>query len=222
MYDYDDFYNEPSEFEMQVEEFKSSLMSSIKDEYKAEMARLRKENSELQEVKRNFDQIKRDFNQKTVELDMAKQDLRRELRKERLTDLLKDFEVLLYRPTYHYEHGPKCDKCDDNRQVHYKTPSGRDAREECGCKKGYRVFKPEEFICKSFANRSGKFIAWYTENSNDEDSFGIYSNTPQFIYAGEDFENINLKHWEVFFKTPEECQAYCAWLTAKEGQEENG
>lgn len=222
MYDYDDFYNEPSELEMQVDEFKESLLNAVKDEYKAEMERLRKENAELLEIKKSFDQIKRDYNQKMVELDMAKRDLKNEVRKERLKDILKDFEVLLYRPTHNYEYGPKCNNCDENRQIHYKTPSGKDAQENCGCKEKHKVFKSEEFICKSFANRSGKFIAWYTENSNDEDSFGIYSNAPQFIYAGEEFKDINLKHWEVFFKTPEECQAYCAWLTAKEGQEENG
>lgn len=219
MYDYEDFYNELSEFEMQVEEFKESLMNSVKGEYKAEMERLRKENAELQEIKQSFNQIEREYNQKTVELDMAKQDLRREIRKERLTDLLKDFEVLLYRPDYRYEYGPKCDNCDENRQVHYKTPSGKDAQEDCGCKGRYRVFNPEEFICKSFANRSGKFIAWYTKNDDDGESFGLYSDVPEFIYAGEDFKDIDLGHWKVFFKTLEECQAYCDWLTAKEGQE---
>ena len=57
MNDYDDFYSEPIDFEMQVDEFKSSLMASVKDEYKAEMARLRKENAELKPVKERMREI---------------------------------------------------------------------------------------------------------------------------------------------------------------------
>lgn len=37
MYEYDDFYDEPSEFEQQVDEFKQSLMNAVKDEFKTEM-----------------------------------------------------------------------------------------------------------------------------------------------------------------------------------------
>lgn len=53
-----DFYNEPSEFEEQIDQLKESLMNAVRDEHKAEVERLRKENAELQEVKRAFETIK--------------------------------------------------------------------------------------------------------------------------------------------------------------------
>jgi hypothetical protein len=220
MYEYDDFYNEPSEFEMQIDEFKESLMNSVKDEYKAVMERLMKENAELQEVKRNFDQIKREFNQKTVELDMEKSDLRNKIRRERLKDLMKDFEVILYTAYSRRKSGPKCDKCDENRRIYYTTPTGRETYEECNCKNSITYYEPQKNVCSSFASRNGKFIAWYKPfNDEDVDGYSYESSTaPKFIYSGEKFEDVPENRWTVYFKTEEECQAYCDWLTAKEGK----
>ena len=67
MYYPDDFYCEPSEFEMQVEEFKESLAKSIKSEFLEEMERLKAENRKLQGIKDNFEQVKRDYERKKME-----------------------------------------------------------------------------------------------------------------------------------------------------------
>ena len=85
MYEWDDeFYNEPSEFDMQVDQFKQTLMNMVKDEYKEEMFRLAKENEELQQVKADFDQIKQSYQQKERELERVKVGLKNEVRRERL------------------------------------------------------------------------------------------------------------------------------------------
>lgn len=47
------------------------------------------------------------------------------------------------------------------------------------------------------------------------DSLGV-SGVAKFIWAGESFENIAEPHYNVYFRTEEECQAYCDWLTEKE------
>ena len=78
MNDYDDFYSEPIDFEMQVDEFKSSLMASVKDEYKAEMARLRKENAELKPVKERMREIEFERTREKDDLERAKFDAFRE------------------------------------------------------------------------------------------------------------------------------------------------
>ena len=48
---YSDFYDydEPSEFEMQIDEWKETLRSEVKKEYQEEMARLKEENAKLVE-----------------------------------------------------------------------------------------------------------------------------------------------------------------------------
>lgn len=50
---WDDFY-EPSEFDQQVEEWKEALKKSVKKEYMDEMERLRRENAELMDIKKNW------------------------------------------------------------------------------------------------------------------------------------------------------------------------
>lgn len=70
----EDFYSEPSEFDMQIEEFKESLSKSVKKEYLEEMEKLRKENQALWEVKKNFEQIKREYENKKHKLEIAVRD----------------------------------------------------------------------------------------------------------------------------------------------------
>lgn len=222
MYEYDDFYNEPSEFDMQVDEFKKSLVNAVKDEYKAEMERLRKENAELQEVKRNLDQIKDEYDQKKNELEYMKINLKSEVRRERLLELMGDFKAELFRPTWDYTSGQKCDKCDSARNIYFKSPSGKQMVEECTCKNNIKYYKPQSCICTSFEMRNYGFTAWY-EPYRDTDgmrleSFGA-SDVPKFIYNGESYDTIPHDYYKVYFKTEEECQAYCDWLTTKEGQE---
>ncbi|WMT42816.1 hypothetical protein RE628_11315 [Paenibacillus sp. D2_2] len=218
MYDYD-FYNEPNEFEQQVDEFKESLMNSVRDDYKAKMDKLRKENAELQEVKKNFEAIKRDFNQKVLELDMQKRTLKNDVRRERLLELMGDFKVELFRVNYDWKSGPKCDKCDEARNIYYKSPLGNQKVEQCDCKNNIKYYYPRPHICSSFELRNGKFVAWYKPyceaDGMEFETIGS-SSVPRFIYKGEDFELIKEEHYYVYFETQEQCQAYCDWLTVKE------
>lgn len=223
MYDYDDFYNEPSEFDMQVDEFKQSLLNSVKDEYKADMERLRKENADLQEVKQNFDQIKREYEKKKIELEHMKRNLRNEVRRERITELMGDFGVELFRASSKWQDGPKCNKCDDKRIIHYTSPLGQPKQETCDCKNSIKYYEPQSYLCSSFEVRDRGFIAWYKayeihRADGMEFEFISSSSTPMKIYAGEEFETLDDPYY-IHFKSKEECQAYCDWLTAKEGQE---
>lgn len=55
MFEYEeDFYHEPSEFELYMDQIKENLMKSIKNEFVTEMERLREENLELQTVKKRL------------------------------------------------------------------------------------------------------------------------------------------------------------------------
>lgn len=217
----EDFYNEPSEFEQQVEEFKESLLTAVKEEYKAEIDLLRKENADLQEVKRNFESIKHDYNQKVRELETQKINLKNEVRRERLLELMGDFKAELFSPRRNSKSGPKCDKCDKNRRIHFLSPSGNKLYEDCICKNNILFYEPRTSICSSFAVMNGEFIAWYKSYSIDRadgmglESLGV-SGVAKFIWDGEDFEKIEERYYDVFFKTMEECQAYCDWLTEKE------
>ena len=142
---YDDFY-EPSEYEIMVKQFKDELKKSVKQEIKDELERLRKENQELQEIKRNFNKAlveeQEYLRQKRFELEMAKRDLARK----RVDELLKEAGLYkeLYTIEYEYVRKKKCDKCDEDRRIWYKTPSGKDAYEYCECNESYKKYKPNK------------------------------------------------------------------------------
>lgn len=57
-------YFEPSEFDEKIEELKNELRESVKKEINDEIEKLRKENKELQGIKRNFESVKKDFERK--------------------------------------------------------------------------------------------------------------------------------------------------------------
>jgi len=210
----DDFYNEPSEFDIQIDEFKRGLMKSVKDEFISEIERLKAENKELQDIKKNFEQVKRDFDRKKSDLDYEYQTLKNNVRKERLVELLKDHKTILYKASSKRELLPKCDKCDNRRRVKYTSPLGRETSEDCLCSEGRMVYYPREFILYEFRLNRDKngMTAWYKQYSDNEDGFTYDSSIHvDSIYTPEmKFEE--LESYGTFFKTKEECQTYCDYL----------
>ncbi|BAK15819.1 predicted ATPase [Solibacillus silvestris StLB046] len=213
----EDFYNEPNEFEMQIAEFKASLLASVRNEYKQKMETLLKENADLQEVKKNFEAIKRDFANKERQLEIERNDLERKVRRERLSQLTKDLQVIMYKAYPEHVQGSKCDKCDAQRRIHYKTPLGKDATEKCECAASTRVYKPKEYIKVEFNIRDG-MRAWYEINNFDSnDEYGRFDSSSQFAKAvyKEDMPYESIESYSTFFKTKEECQKYCDYLNSK-------
>jgi hypothetical protein len=212
----EEFYYEPTEFEQKIDELKISLASSIKEDFFAELERLKKENKELQEVKANFDEIKRDYENKKRDLDRERNDLQSRLRRERLVDLLKDHQLILYKAYSKRVLPQKCDKCDNNRRIQYTSPLGRKTYEDCLCKEGKLVYFPYEYVRYEFRlNRDKNGVtAWYRQYSDNEDGFVSDSSIhADYIYSPNiSFEE--LKQYNTFFKTKEECQEYCDWLNS--------
>lgn len=214
----EDFYHEPSEFEMQIEEFKSSLLNSVQDEYKRKMEELQKENAELQEVKKNFESIKRDFANKERQLQIERNDSERKVRNERLSELTKDLQVVMYRAYSNHVEGPKCERCDKNRRIYYKTPLGKEMYEKCECAVGAMIYEPREYMRVEFNIRDG-MRAWYEINNFDSrDEYCRFDSNSQYAKAvyKEDMSYESIESYSTFFKSKEECQKYCDYLNSKE------
>lgn len=211
--DYDDFYDEPSEFEQQVDEFKNSLLKVVKQEYIEEMEKLKKENEELQEIKKNFEKIKSDYKEKERELKLNESTIERRMRNARLSELMKDKEIIMYQASWKYMRVTKCNKCDDYRKVHFKSPSGKDATEECECAKRYTTYYPNEYIAYEIKLNSNKTISvWYKlENYDKDEYFEKDSKFAECVYdENMKYEDVNA--YRTFFKSKEDCQKYCDWL----------
>lgn len=208
----EDFYYEPSEFEQQVDELKETLMNSVKDEFKEEMERLKKENAELQEVKLNMKKIEQDYADKKRKLDWERQDLKVTVRRERINELMKDLQVELYTVASRGKEQPKCDKCDENRRIPYTTPLGRETYEQCECNSRIHVYEPIPILLTSFSIDSGKGNAWYqVKDQGNYEYLSYYEdsiNGKDLITTEEQFEGIGYSY-KSLFKDKEIAQKYC-------------
>jgi hypothetical protein len=203
---YDDFYNEPSEFELQVDEFKQGLMNAVKDEYKAEMESLRKENEELQEVKKRMKDIEFERRQEKNEVERIRREAVNEAKKSRLDSLLEGLRHTIYTVEYEREHMPKCDKCDENRLLEYKTPLGRVTKEECLCKKTTKTHfvKDLSAVRINLNSQGDMFVTGFYDEFRDE------SIRPIDI-MGNDVKNEDVREWKPYFDTKERAESYCEW-----------
>lgn len=214
MYGYDDFYNEPNEFEQQIEEFKKGLIKAIKTEYTEEMEHLRKENAELQAVKARMKEIETEHKNAVYQLKRKEEEAERKA----LNKLLENARLMMFAADTTYEEKPKCDKCNEKRQIEYKTPLGKTSYENCTCSNKTAVYVPKEIMRYEFCQRcgNGELTAWYKfiEKADDHVCVSEYSyGDVRKIYDGSTpYEE--LKSRDVMFKTVEDCQKYCDWLNA--------
>lgn len=230
-YDYEDYY-EPSEFDEKVEEFKDCLRSSIKEETQKEIERLKKENDSLQEIKRNWDNLVKEYEDKKRELGYKIQECESKAATKRLETLFEEtgMNVIMYKPDYNHVYGKKCNKCDDERYIHFSSPSRKDYKEDCECAKTLLKFSPQAFYLSEFRrNRyygEKPMLFWfkrYKDYSNDYDGYTYdSSNAEKHVYESNDtfdelFETYGQYSSGLFFKTEEDCQRYCDWLNDKSG-----
>ena len=191
---YEDFYNEgPSDYELFMNDLKETLKKSIKDEFIKEMDRLRAENKKLQNVKENFEQIKLDYVHKEQELKAKEQDMERNLARKKIMELatIADMKPQIYYIDDANGFLPKCNKCDENRLIHFKSPSGRECTESCpNCGTSFRKYfvKSVDTLRISFPNDPQiKRVAYYLRHDRWGES---YTYNLQDIYRGpaEEFD----------------------------------
>lgn len=217
---YSDFYDydEPSEFEMQLDEWKETLRSEVKKEYQEEMARLKEENAKLMNIKNNWYEKVRELEQEKAKVTYAIRTAGEEAKRMRLRELLEDFtkQAWGYKGNYEYIR-EKCNKCDEGGYIHYKSPQGRDVKEECNCRKRIYFYSPIEAEIVEFNGRKGyetiKIYFEYKRNNFDDDDRDNYTLTTR-IYNGEDFDSIESYFGMIFFDK-EDCQRFCDYLNKK-------
>ena len=105
------------------------------------------------------------------------------------------------------------DKCDDRRKITYKTPSGREQKEDCLCAKYTYTYYPKSIDCykisqyKGSRNREYPTPCLYFSRESDND-YDVYNRTTN-VYSGDNFEKIN--RYGIVFLIKEDCQKYCEW-----------
>lgn len=210
----DDFYG-PSEFDEKVDEWKETLRESVKEEFKSRMAELEAENAQLQDIKKNWSEkvaeLEREKGQAVLEAKRAAYNAKQM----RTEELLKETLPYAYYVYATYKDGPKCDKCDDDRYIHYKSPQGYDRAEKCDCS-----------IQKiTYAVKTVPLIKLYPKDDHEQslapvylvhiDSTDGYRYTAERFFDTEPFETIRRCDTPLF-ETEEKAKAYADYCNRKE------
>ncbi len=220
----DEFYNEPSEFEIQMDGFKESLARAIKSEFLEEMERLKEENRNLQGIKEHFEQIKMDYEQKKLECYRMMREAESNAKRMKADELMEQFKTFLWRLDWEYLYGPKCDKCDENRMIDVILPSGNVVKDDCQCRKSEtKVMIPERMVRYELSDGYSGIAAWYSACGKDRDRYykleyacSVFAEK-NIVQPGTSFDALEKKEDQrmLLFTTKEECLAYCGYLNEK-------
>lgn len=218
----ENFYDENQHYyDIEIEHFKAALRKEVKQEFLDEMERLRKENLELQEVKRNLDRIKSDY-QKELENEAAQlRKTRREVRQERFEEILKDvaLPITVYGIGKALVYKPLCGHCD-NRIIHFTSPSGKELTEPCPeCGQSFRKWLVVPMEREKIGIRGDRYWSIYEINQKHKDWLGEkeWELKTNHLYEGE----VNISENQAFdifccdrdvCETQEQAQAICDWL----------
>lgn len=225
MYDYTDYENfyEPSEYDMMVEEFKDTLRKSVAKEWIDRMNKLEKEINELQEIKKNFEAIKKDYEQKKRQCEREKEmvirDAEQNAKRMRLKELMQDVQNSYWKPTLKYVYTKKCNKCNENRKIIFKSPSGKEMSEDCECLKSVRIYHPTceviyEISLRNSYNKTAN-IFFTEKRSTDDDNYYVsteYYGDKTIVEDDVDFATLDIDNKkDLYFVSEEKCQEFCDW-----------
>ena len=208
---------EPREEEMALIE---AIKENVKQDIKQEMERLRKENEELQQYKQERQEVENIKKLYESRLQTEVETYKRELRTAKSKELFGDYIVIGWGVKQKITLPPKCNKCDQNRYVHFKSPSGKDLMEPCQCAKGKKEYFPLELYLirikqGSIFNGERKIFNYYAPSVHDSDD---YRDVFDRVYKGEPFEKVNV--WNAVFLNKEDCKKYCTWKTEQEAKKD--
>lgn len=190
---------------------------SVKESYD----KLLKENIELRSLKVDIDAIKSDYVRKSreleaekVTLDYEKNNMEQIVRNERVSELFKDREIIMYVANYERVLGDKCDNCDEDRELSFDSPRGVTLKENCACSDYVKKYSPKALIRYKFSvlkdtqPESVYYRQWYEDSDELDHDWRIDADS---VYDGNtEFESLNST--DVFFNNESDCMAYCVYL----------
>lgn len=193
-----------------------AIKESVRQDIKSEMERLRKENAELQQYKKERQEVENVKKWYESRLQTEVEAYKRELRSAKIKELFGDYIVIGWGVKKKITLPPKCNKCDEGRYIHFKSPSGKDLREPCQCAKGKKEYAPYDLYLirinqGNTFNGERRTFNYYAPSGHDSND---YRDVFDYVYKGEPFEKIN--EWNVVFLDKETCEKYCEWKTEQE------
>ena len=209
---FDDFYDESSEFRQLMHEFEESLRSSIKQEFLDRMEILERDNANLREIRDNWDRKVRELQEACIQREAEAQKVIRDAKRIRFRELISEVTPVVYAIDYNIVPKPKCNLCDEYRRIKYITPTGRQATENCTCNdSNYEYYvKPVHAVQLKYDDNGIKRVE-YLFNEDAEDRLSALRSR---LIDDEPFDIKN--RYGAMFLSEEKAKAYAEWLNKEE------
>lgn len=217
----DEYWDDYGEFNEEIENLRTTLKTTVKEEITKELERLRKENSELKSKQQNLVQLEAEASRLVTQAQREFESAKQRGLQVRAKELLEQLSVPAYRVVVHYVARPKCDKCNDKRQLEFTYPSGRLGAETCnvcGSSKGvYSVV--DAIVVEAKISRWGgkrELVTWYAPYYEDKDSGDdadvIRGSSDVRFYKDEPFEKLGTG---TNFRDHDKAQEFADYLNSK-------
>lgn len=213
----DENFYEPSPYDEVLQAMRDAMMKNIKREILDELERLRKENEELATFRDQREQFEWEVKNAKREYERKAALAAVEARQARLLELFGGTPESGWKVDYEREYIEKCDKCDNDRRLHFNAPSGKEMTEPCPyCAKYKNKHSPKEIPLISFKLgyknwMKGEVCRYYQYAEESECDSGTLSNVYK---SGTPFEKVS--KYRIVFTDLKTCEEYCAWLNEKE------
>lgn len=195
-----------------------AIKEGVRQDIKAEMERLREENAELQQYKKERQEVENIKKWYESRLQTEVEAYKRTLRQGKIKELFGDYIGTGWGVGCNTVLPPKCNKCDEKRLVHFKSPSGRELTEPCDCAHGKIVYEPIELTLIGFSKYGDEIIRYFIDRDRSSENYWEYEDATSNIYDGKTpFEDLIC--WRIVFLDKETYERYCAWKTEQEAKE---
>lgn len=235
--DYDDYY-EPSEEEIFFDELKERFKETLKADIRNKMESWEKENKDLREELNKYKSKERELRIKENSLKCREEDYKREVEKEFykktieevFENLLEDSDVWYAENVPHMK--PKCNLCDENRELVATFPDGTTTKKPCECSKKVYSYEPvisqnrmikfhKAYNPRYADDKNVYFVKNYRPNKNFVEAYDYYSEFKiekifdDFTDETKEYHKQKRYGERIAFRSQAACQKYCDWLNEK-------
>lgn len=230
----DEPYYEPTAADEIFFEASAKLQDCLKDNIKQKMDNLLDENNRLKAENEKMRDKVSSIEWRERNLENREKDMERNILRKKFSEIIKPLEerMLIWRIEYEYVQGEKCDKCNDNRMIGYKTPSGKQLSEDCKCAKRYTYYYPSQteiVMLDLYKDRNYPYTLSVTpkyDSASYDDTYCKFK-LKHYIENLDDFENEkdellkeikDMSRWdykEIGFAKQEDCQRFADYLNKK-------
>ena len=219
--DEDDYWEDTTEFDEQIEEFKTALRADVKSEIKELIERFQKELDELKDYKARKNEIERKYHDEIAKMAKAEADIECKYRNKKAQEILAECCTVGWRAAWRYdEPKEKCDKCDEDGYITFYSPQGTKYREQCKCRHKNVIYYPAETrLARIYASKSPETVQFYYDKVwGDGESYSDYVRC--YVVHSSDFKPEIIYSYDAVFENKEDCAKYCEWLNNKEKNNE--